>query len=87
MQRRSVGNIEISPNIRCQRVYPVPDSKKQVSELETIGLILTGPQAIHLATVLLVAAQDWSKIEVTAYRLKQRKDGTHQITVTSASPR
>ena len=45
----------------------------------------TGDQAIHLARLLLAAAQDWKAIDVTAYRLEKRQsDNTYHITVTSA---
>jgi hypothetical protein len=67
-------------------VYPTEKSKRLISDLQTVGLVLTRDQAVHLARVLLAAAQDWNKIDVTAYRFGKRKtDGTYQITVTSSA--
>jgi hypothetical protein len=43
-------------------------------------------QAIHLARVLLAVSQEWEEVDITAYRLKRRADGTYQITVTSYQP-
>ena len=85
MTRQSVKQIEVDTNLRCLRVYPVEGSKKTISELKTVGLKLSKEQAIHLARILLVAAQEWGELEITAYRTKTRgSDNTYQITVTSS---
>jgi hypothetical protein len=84
--RRSSTSIQVDPNVRCERIYPVEDTKKQVADLKTVGFKLTRDQAIHLARVLLSVSQDWSEMEVTGYRFDKRKtDGTYHITVTSAN--
>jgi hypothetical protein len=86
-KRQSARSITINPNVRCQRVYPIEGTQKTVADLKTIGLRLTQDQAIHLARVLLAVSQDWQELELTAYRLDQRrKDGTYKITITSTSP-
>lgn len=86
MPRRSIQSVTVDPNVRCRRIYPAEDSKRQTSDLKTVGLVLTSDQAIHLARVLLAAAQDWEEIEITAYRFSKRKtDGTYHITVTSGA--
>lgn len=83
--RRSPRSISIDPNVRCLKVYPTSETKKSVSELKTVGLKLSSDQAIHLARVLLAAAQDWDEIDVTAYRHERRSsDGTFHVTVTTA---
>jgi len=87
MPRRSSASITIDPNVRCQRIYPVEETNKNVSELKTVGIKLNKEQAIHLARVLLAAAQDWNEIDITAYRFERRQgDNTYHITVTSFVP-
>ncbi len=86
-KRSSPSAISIDPNVRCQRIYPVEDSRKTVLELKTIGIKLSRDQAIHLARVLLAVTQEWDQVDLTAYRFDKRKsDGTYHITVTSARP-
>lgn len=85
MSRKSPKAIKISANVRCQRIYPIPGTKKVVEDLDTVGFKLTQPQAIHLARVLLAGAQDWQEIDVTGFRFERRKsDGTFRLTITSA---
>lgn len=84
MTRKSARLVTISPNLRCQRIYPVPGTNKTLQELTTIGFKLTREQAVHLARVLLAVTQDWNDIDVTGFRSKRRSDGTFPITVTSA---
>jgi len=47
---------------------------------------LSKDQAIHLARILLVVSQEWEEIDITAFRLKRRGDGSYQITVTNYQP-
>lgn len=87
MSRQSTKQINIDPNVRVMRVYPIEGSKKQITDLKTVGLKLNRDQAIHLARVLLAAAQEWQEIDITAYRAQPRQsDGTYQVTVTSMRP-
>lgn len=84
MSRKSPQSININPNVRCQRIYPVENTNKNVSDLKTIGFKLTKEQAIHLARVLLAVSQEWDEIDITGYRFnKRRSDGTYHITITS----
>ena len=83
MTRQSLHNIEINTNLRCSRIYPVEGTSKNLSDLKTVGIKISSDQAIHLARALLLAAQDWSEMELTAYRTKRRSDDTYQITLTS----
>ena len=83
MPRRSAASIKISPNLRCLRVYPVQGIHKAVRDLKTIGFKLTREQATEMARVLLAVTQEWSEIDVTVFRTKERSDGTFPITVTS----
>jgi len=84
MPRSSPRSIIVNPNIRCLRIYPTEDTKKDLKDLKTVGIKLTKDQAIHLARVLLAVTQDWDIIDITAYRFERRKsDGTYHITVTS----
>lgn len=86
-KRNSPTAISINPNVRCQRIYPVEDSRKAVPELKTVGIKLSRDQAIHLARVLHAVTQEWDEIDLTAYRFDRRKsDGTYHITVTSTRP-
>jgi hypothetical protein len=57
-----------------------------VAELQTIRIKLNKEQAIHLARVLLVVTQEWNEIDITAYRLTKRSDGTYQVIITSYHP-
>lgn len=84
-RRVAPSSVRIDSNVRCQRIYPTETTRRHVDELKTIGFRLSGEQAVQLARVLLAVAQDWDDIDVTGYRFTPRKrDGTYQITVTSA---
>lgn len=88
MSRKSTISITVDPNVRCQRIYPVEDTNRNVSELQTVGIKLNREQAIHLARVLLAVSQEWDEIDITAYRFEKRKaDNTYHITVTSLVPK
>ena len=85
MPRRSAKSITTNPNVRCQRIYPIAGTKKTVEELQTVGFKITRQQTIDLARVLLAVTQDWQQIDITCFRLHERKsDGTFPITITSA---
>lgn len=83
MARRSSRSIVIDPNVRADRIYPTEQTQKSVADLKTVGFKLSREQAVHLARVLLAAAQEWDEVDVTGYRLDRRSDGTYHITVTT----
>jgi hypothetical protein len=84
LKRQSAGTVSVDTNVRCLRVYPIEDTKRKVSDLQTVGIRLTKEQAIHLARVLLVVTQDWDELDITAYRFERRQDdGTYRLTITS----
>ena len=84
LKRQSAGAVSVDTNVRCLRVYPTEDTKRSVSDLQTIGIRLTKEQAIHLARLLLVVTQEWDEIDITAYRFaKRHEDGTYRLTITS----
>lgn len=84
MPRKSPRSLEVDPNVRCLRIYPVENTSRTVSELKTIGVKLSRDQAIHLARVLLAVSQDWDEMEITGWRFDRRQsDGTYHLTVTS----
>ena len=86
-KRQAVSSIRIDPNVRCLRIYPVEDNRstKTIADLKTVGIKLSHEQAIHLARVLLAAAQEWNEIDITAWRVYRRQsDGTYNVTVTTA---
>jgi hypothetical protein len=84
MPRKTATSLRIDPNVRALRIYPVEDTKKNVSDLQSVGIKLSQDQAVHLARVLLAMAQDHKEIDITGYRLQRRStDGTYKITVTS----
>lgn len=87
-KRQAASSIKINSNVRCQRIYPVEDRGdrgKTIADLKTVGIKLSREQAVHLARVLLAAAQDWNEIDITAWRIyKRQSDGTYNVTVTSA---
>lgn len=84
LKRKSASAVSIDTNVRCLRVYPTEDTKRSVSDLQTIGIRLTKEQAIHLARVLLSVTQEWDEVDITAYRFEKRQeDGTYRLTITS----
>lgn len=84
MRRKTIKQVALDPNLRCQAIYPIKDTKKKVEDLETVGIRLNRKQAIHLARLILAASQDWDEFDITAFRKEKRKsDGTFRITVTS----
>jgi hypothetical protein len=84
LKRQAASALSVDTNVRCLRVYPTEDTKRTVSDLQTIGIRLTKEQAIHLARLLLVVTQEWDEIDVTAYRFEKRQeDGTYRLTITS----
>jgi hypothetical protein len=84
MKRQSARAISIDSNVRCDRIYPTEDTKRTVSDLQTVGIKLSKEQAIHLARVLLAVTQEWDEVDITAYRFRKRhEDGTYLVTVTS----
>ena len=40
-KRKSSANVKVDPNVRCNRVYPVGDTSKTISSLQTVGINLT----------------------------------------------
>jgi hypothetical protein len=86
-KRKAASSIKIDTNVRCLRIYPVEDGRKtakSIADLKTVGLKLSRDQAIHLARVLLAAAQEWDEIDITAWRVyKRQSDGTYNVTVTT----
>jgi hypothetical protein len=86
-KRQAASSIKIDPNVRCLRIYPVEDnqnSTKTIADLKTVGIKLSREQAIHLARVLLAAAQEWDEVDITAWRAdKRQSDGMYRLTVTS----
>ena len=89
-KRQAASSIKIDPNVRCLRIYPVEDKRnsvKTIANLKTVGIKLSRQQAVHLARVLLAAAQEWDEIDITAWRVyKRQSDGTYNVTVTTAGP-
>ena len=84
MPRKAVTSINIDPNVRALRIYPVEGSHKTIDQLQTVGIKLSREQAIHLARVLLAVSQSWDQVEITARRFERRQsDGTFSVTVTS----
>jgi hypothetical protein len=84
LKRQSASAVSVDTNVRCRRVYPTEDTKRTVSDLQTVGIRLTKDQAIHLARVLLMVTQEWDEVDITAYRFEKRQeDGTYRLTITS----
>ena len=82
--RRTVRAITVNSNVRALRLSPVENNNGQIADLQTIGMTLDQGQAVHLATVLLVAAQEWDRIIITGYRFERhRQSGTYHVTVTT----
>jgi len=74
----------VDPNVRCDRIYPVEDTRRRIEDLRTVGFRMSREQAVHLARVLLAVTQDWPNIDITGRRFERRRsDHTYSITVTS----
>ena len=85
MKRVTAATTRIDPNVRCLRVYPTAETKRNIDDLVTVGFKLSKSQAIHLARVILALSQDSTEIDITAYRKSARSsDKTYKVTVTSA---
>ena len=83
-KRQSARGVSVDTNVRCVRIYPTEHTKRNVSDLQTVGIRLTMEQAIHLARVLLAVTQDWDEVDITAYRFEKRKeDASYRLTITS----
>lgn len=63
-RRKSYGNV------KCEKIYPALDTKKEVSQLKTVAVQLNKEQAIDLAKKLLGAAQSSEIIDVTGFRAR-----------------
>jgi hypothetical protein len=64
--RKSASAIRVDTNVRCRRIYPVEDSKhapRLRSDLKTVAIQLSKDQAIHLARVMLIAAQALARLQ------------------------
>jgi hypothetical protein len=84
LKRQSASAVNVDTNVRCLRIYPTEDTKRTVTDLQTVGIRLSKDQAIHLARVLLVVTQEWDEVDITAYQLEKRQDdGTFRLTITS----
>lgn len=89
-KKKANGNVTLSAlslringdNVRAQKIYPIVGSRKTMDELKTVALCLTNTEALHLSTQLLVAAQSWPSVYITGWR-RERKDKTHDVTVTT----
>lgn len=76
--------MRVDPNIRAIRIYPIEETQKQVADLQTVGIKLSRDEAVRLAKVLLVMAQEYDEIDLTGHRFERRRsDGTYPLTVTS----
>ena len=55
-----------------------------MADLKTVAVRMTKQQAVDLATTILLAAQTWDIIDVTAFRKgKSKATGQYPLTVTS----
>lgn len=68
-------------NIKCEKIYPTLETRKEVSDLKTVAFVLTREQAIDLARKVLDAAQAASTVEVTGFRSR------NTITITTPPQR
>jgi hypothetical protein len=75
----------VEAGITATKVYPTLDTDKSMDNLQTIGIRLTLDQWIRLVAVGMAGIlRGWTTFDITCKR-KPRKDGTHTVTVTSAS--
>jgi hypothetical protein len=47
LKRQSASAVSVDTNVRCSRIYPTAETKRNVSDLQTVGVRLTKEQAIH----------------------------------------
>jgi hypothetical protein len=80
MKRITAKALDFEIDAKCDKLYPI-DPANLNADLKTIGFRLNKKQALSMAKLLLLCSE-WESVDVTIYR-KPRKDGTHQITITS----
>ena len=81
-KRKSVKRVIVDQNVRCQRIFPIEESKTGLCSAKhstrwtgkTIALQMTKDQAVHLARALLAATQEWNEIDITAFRFQRRAE-------------
>ncbi|HHQ5621069.1 TPA: hypothetical protein ACSRFI_004077 [Clostridioides difficile] len=79
MATHSLNQATITTNSKALKIYP--EKLKQNGNLhDTIGLKLSRQQAVDLATRLLMAAENWEEMRLTAFRKG------NNITITSQQP-
>lgn len=79
MATHSLNQTTITTNSKTLKIYP--EKLKHDGTLhDTIGLKLSKQQAVDLATRLLMAAENWDEMRLTAFRK------SNSITITSQQP-
>ena len=78
LKRKSASSVSIRVNVDCLQVYPVIETRKEMSELKTVGVKLMAEAAIRLATAILAIAQNYDAVDLTAHR------GRNLVSVTGA---
>lgn len=88
-KRLSLKNISTPTNFHCVKAFPVvggrlEKTRTRVSEMDTVGALLTREQARKLGLALIIASEgeqrEWDNIELKISRLKPRRN---TISVTS----
>ncbi|MFQ4603359.1 hypothetical protein C4U98_00045 [Clostridioides difficile] len=79
MATHSLNQTSITTNSKALKIYP-EKLKADGSLHDTIALKLSKQQAIDLATRLLLAAENWEEMRLTAFRKG------NNITITSQQP-
>ncbi|WP_342535202.1 hypothetical protein MHI04_22310 [Lysinibacillus sp. FSL K6-1151] len=79
MATHSLKQISNNTNSKALKIYP-EKAKPDGGLHDTIALKLSKEQAIELVTRLLMAAENWDKIHLTAFRQGNK------ITITSQQP-
>lgn len=84
MSTATTKSLKVKTPLHCYKIYPTEQSTRTMEELKTVAVRLTKQQAVDLATTLLLAAQTWNIIDVTAFRKhKSKAKGEYPLTVTS----
>jgi hypothetical protein len=81
MPKKPLTPLTVDTHIRCLQIYPKGE-EAAYQHLKTVGVRLSRPEALRLATAILAAAQEWQEVELVVHRTEKRaSDHTYLLTV------
>jgi|GEM_PF-2130517 len=81
MPKKPLTPLAVDTHIRCRQIYPKGEDAAY-QNLKTVGVRLSRPEALRLATAILAAAQEWQEVELVVHRSDRRaSDQSYLLTV------